>query len=311
MPRLLARFPRLAIAGEVLYGGNSGFKNSLDKNYLPMAEATGFVSIHPLHRVLDITQEDSGKYVVTVEQIDETGNVIQTKEITATYLFLAAGSIGTTELLVKARELGNLPNLNEAVGQGWGTNGNIMFSREVDVPTGKQQGGPLIKAILDYENRETPALIESVFLPIGVECRCLLLFMNALETERGHFFYDTATDRAELMWPAGGNDRAARAAVDFVERLNAASKGRLGLSAGRAADIPFSPPDLIQDSTYAPLGGMVMDEACDLYGRVHGYSRLYVMDGSLVPGSCATASPSWTIAALAERNIQTLLTEDL
>lgn len=302
--------PPSAIAGEVLYGGNSGFKNSLDKNYLPMAEATGYVRIHPLHRVINIATENSGKYVVTVEQIDETGDVIQTKEITATYLFLAAGSIGTTELLVKARELGNLPNLNEAVGQGWGTNGNIMFSREVDVFTGKQQGGPLIKAILDYENRETPALIESVFLPIGVECRCLLLFMNALETERGHFFYDTATHKAELMWPAGGNDRAARAAVDFVERLNAANKGRLGLSAGRAADIPFSPPDLIQDSTYAPLGGMVLDKACDLYGRVHGYPGMYVMDGSLLPGSCATASPSWTIAALAERNIQTLLTED-
>ena len=302
--------PPAAIIGEILYGGNSGYKNSLDKNYLPMAEATGYVRIHPLHRVIDITAENSGKYVVTVEQIDETGEVIQTKKITATYLFLAAGSIGTTELLVKARELGNLPNLNDAVGHGWGTNGNLLFSTGVGVETGKQQGGPVITAILDRENTETPALIESPFFPVGVECRCLMLFMNALQTERGHFFYDTATHRAELMWPAGGHDRAARAAADFVERLNAANKGQLGLSAGIPADLPISPPDLIEDITFTPLGGMVMDKACDLYGRVHGYSRMYIMDGSLLPGSCATANPSLTIAALAERNIQTILAED-
>jgi cholesterol oxidase len=112
------------IIGETFYGNNSGCKNSLDQNYLPMAEATGYVTIHPLHRVIDITQENSGKYAVTVEQINEAGEMIQTKKITAIYLFLAAGSVGTTELLVKARELDSLPNLNEEVGNGWGTNGN-------------------------------------------------------------------------------------------------------------------------------------------------------------------------------------------
>lgn len=35
------------------------------------------------------------------------------------------------------------------------------------------------------------------------------------------------------------------------------------------------------------------------------------MDGSLLPGSCATANPSLTIAAFAERNIERILTDDL
>ena len=304
--------PPSAIIGEILYGGNSGFKNSLDKNYLPMAEATGFVTIHPLHRVIDITTENSGRYVVAVEQINETGEVLQTKEITTTYLFLAAGSIGTTELLVKAREIGSLPNLNDAVGQGWGTNGNIMFSGRMGVPTGKQQGGPVIKGVLDYENRETPAFVESIFFPIHVECKCLLLFMNALHTERGHFFYDATTQRAELMWPAGGHDQAARAAVDFVERVNTNNIGDLRLSAGLPGDLSIRPPNnVITDTVYIPLGGMVMDKACDVYGRVYGYPGMYVMDGSLLPGSAATANPSLTIAAFAERNIERLLAEDL
>ena len=298
--------PPSAIIGEAFYGNNSGCKNSLDQNYLPIAEATGFVSIHPLHRVIDIKEENTGKYGVTVEQIDEAGNVIQTKEITTTYLFFAAGSIGTTKLLVKARESGSLPNLNAAVGQGWGTNGNVLFTRVVSEFTGKHQGGPVIKSILDYENTETPATVESIFFPVGLECNCLLHLMLALETERGHFSYNTATDRVELMWPAGGNDPAVSAAIDFAERMNAANGGHLGSPVG----VPFPPPDILKDHTYHPLGGMVIDKACDVYGRVHGYPRLYVMDGSLLPGSCATVNPSLTIAALAERNIQRLIAED-
>lgn len=295
-----------AIIGEVFYGNNSGCKNSLDQNYLPMAEATGYVTIHPLHRVIDITQENNGKYALTVENIDETGNVLKTKRITTTYLFLAAGSIGTTELLVKARELGSLPNLNEEVGRGWGTNGNVIFTRDVNELTGKMQGGPVIKAILDHKNTASPSAIESVFFPIGLECGCLLHLLLALDTERGQFSYNAATNRVELTWPASGNDPAVSATIDFAERMNAVNGGNLGSPAG----LPFQLPDMLKDFTYHPLGGMVIEKACDLYGRVHGYRNMYVMDGSLLPGSCATANPSLTIAALAERNIETLLRED-
>ena len=299
--------PPSAIIGEAIYGNNSGCKNSLDQNYLPMAEATGNVTIHPLHRVIDITQENGGKYAVVVEQIDEVGKVTQTKRITATYLFLAAGSVGTTELFVKAREVGSLPNLNEAVGTEWGTNGNVMFTRVVKESTGKMQGGPVITAILDSENILSPASVESIFYPIGTDCRCLLYLMLALDTERGQFVYNPATNRAELEWPMGGNNRAVQAAMDFVERMNAANGGHLG----SPAEVPFRPPDLLERFTYHPLGGMVMGKACDFYGRVKGYSRMYVMDGALLPGSSATANPSLTIAAFAERNIQRLLSEEI
>ena len=295
-----------AIIGEVFYGNNSGSKNSLDQNYLPMAEATGYVTIHPLHRVIDITQEDTGRYGVTVENIDETGRVLRTKKITTTYLFLAAGSVGTTELLVKAREVGSLPNLNEEVGHGWGTNGNILFTRSVNELTGEMQGGPVIKTILDRDNAETPSAIESVFFPIGLECGCLLHLLLSLDTERGQFSYDAGTNKVELVWPAMGNDQAVSAAINFVDRINTANGGHLGAP----TRLPFQLPDVLDGFTYHPLGGVVLGKACDLYGRVHGYSKMYVMDGSTLPGSCATANPSLTIAALAERNIETILRED-
>lgn len=293
-----------ALIGEAYYGNNSGCKNSLDRNYLPMAEATGNVTIHPLHRVIEIVQKSSGTYGVTVEEIDETGRVLQTKEITTTYLFLAAGSVGTTELLVKARELGNLSNLNEEVGQGWGPNGNALFMRSVNELTGAMQGYPVINAIPDYNNAASPSRIESLFFSIGQECGCLFHLLIALDTERGSFSYNSATNKVELMWT--GSDQVARAVMDFVGRLNAANGGLLGSPAG----LPFQLPDVLTDFTFHPLGGMVMGKACDLNGRVHGYPKMYVMDGSALPGSCATANPSLTIAALAERNIETILAED-
>lgn len=296
-----------AIIGEAFYGNNSGCKNSLDRNYLPMAEATGYVTIHPLHRVVDIGQHNSGKYAVTVENIDETGKVLQTKEITTTYLFFAAGSIGTTELLVKARHTGSLGNLNGMVGKEWGTNGNVLFSRAVDESTGKMQGGPVIIGVSDYDNTQTPASVESVFLPIVHDCRCLLQLLIGLDTERGEFSYDPIRNKAILNWSPTGNARAESAASDFTARMNAANGGTLGISKG----VPFPIPAVSADFTYQPLGGMVMGKACDFYGRVHGYPRMYVMDGSLLPGSCATANPSLTIAAVAERNIEKILTDDL
>ncbi|MGM5068679.1 GMC family oxidoreductase [Rhodococcus qingshengii] len=53
----------------------------------------------------------------------------------------------------------------------------------------------------------------------------------------------------------------------------------------------------------------VLGKATDNWGRVHGYSGLYVVDGALVPGSTGLANPSLTISALAERNIEAVLRE--
>jgi cholesterol oxidase len=59
--------------------------------------------------------------------------------------------------------------------------------------------------------------------------------------------------------------------------------------------------------TAHPLGGAVLGRATDNYGRVIGHPGLYVMDGAAVPGSTGTVNPSLTIAALAERNIESII----
>jgi cholesterol oxidase len=61
--------------------------------------------------------------------------------------------------------------------------------------------------------------------------------------------------------------------------------------------------------TYHPLGGCVLGKATDHYGHVKGASRLYVTDGSLVPGSIGV-NRFVTITALAERTMARVLAED-
>jgi cholesterol oxidase len=64
------------------------------------------------------------------------------------------------------------------------------------------------------------------------------------------------------------------------------------------------------DFVYHPLGGCVLGKATDAYGRLPGHPGLYVVDGSLVPGSTGV-NPFVTITALAERNIEKIIKTDL
>ena len=40
-------------------------------------------------------------------------------------------------------------------------------------------------------------------------------------------------------------------------------------------------------SVWHPLGGAAMGDACDYLGHLYGYKNLFVIDGSLLPGSAA------------------------
>jgi cholesterol oxidase len=63
--------------------------------------------------------------------------------------------------------------------------------------------------------------------------------------------------------------------------------------------------------TMHPVGGVPMGEACDFSGRVHGHKGLYIVDGSIIPGgNIGGVNPAFTIAALAERTMDTVIRRD-
>jgi cholesterol oxidase len=295
------------IHGEAIYGVESGAKKSLDMNYLADAEATGAFEARTLRQVSDIAAADDGTYLVFVERIDERGRVVEYEAYRCTYLFLCAGSIGTSELLVRARATGLLPELCDEVGRGWANNGNVYALRTlIPESTGQWQGGPPSSAIKDYDNPISPLYIEHPQLPLGLDLRYLLYFGMGIHGTRGHFEYSRWTDRVSLRWPRFFNDqqRINRAMLHTMARLNAENGGVTSWLLG-------GPKGYRDDAVYHPLGGAVLGKACDHVGRVKNYDRLYVNDSALIPGFTGCANPAFTTAALAERNIERILAEDL
>jgi cholesterol oxidase len=296
--------PKSALATEVIYGNNHG-KFSLDKGYLADAVGTGNVTIETLSQVRRIRRQPDGTYLLSVRRITPEGEVVADKEIGCRHLFLGAGSLGSTELLLRARDTGELPELSAEIGEGWGPNGNVMTARSNHLwhPTGSRQSAIPTLAIDDWANQERPVFAEIAPVPAGIETYLSLYLAITKNPERGKFCYDKASDALGLNWTRSQNAPSVAAARNLFDEINRV-KGT-----GYRNDVFSGGKEFADDFCYHPLGGCVLGRATDGFGRVKGYRGLYVTDGSLIPGSIGV-NPFVTITALAERNMARILTED-
>lgn len=299
---LAGRVRRSAIAGESNLGNSNGAKFDLTQNYIPAAEATGRALVCHAHRVLAVGQEPDGRYRVEVEIVDPFGTVLRTRTLTCDRLVLGAGSVGTTELLLRARHTGTLANLDERVGQGWGTNGDAVLVRSFAVTDGfgGDQGAPSASRVVDETGM--PLSLENWFVAGTAKDVGMLASLGmTLDPRRAEVTYDSGAGRAVVNWPAGGEGES----VDALRAVhNAMAEAGKTLPGAK----PMA-PDVNASFTAHPLGGAVLGDVTDGYGRVHGHPGLYVVDGALIPGSTGTVNPSLTIAALAERNIARIIAD--
>ncbi|MGK3204555.1 GMC oxidoreductase [Amycolatopsis sp. MEPSY49] len=294
--------PRSALAGEILYGNNYG-KKSLQKTYLPQIKATGRVTISPLHRVTSVTPAAGGGYAVTLEQLNTSGAVIATKGVTADKVFFAAGSVGTSKLLVKLKATGALPNLNGEVGKGWGDNGNVMCGRANHIwdPTGSLQSSIPCGGIDNWT--AGGAFAEVAPLPTGIETWASFYLSITKNPNRAQFSWNPATQSVDLNWQTAWKQPSIDMAKSIFDKINA-KEGTI-----YRTDL-FGVYKIWGDHlTYHPLGGAVLGKATDNYGRLAGYPGLYAIDGSLIPGN-TSVNPFVTITALAERNIEKIIATD-
>lgn len=292
-----------AIIGDIIFGCNSGAKNSLDRNYLALAQKTRYLEILPLHVATAISEVPGKGYRVSYNQIDESGRVIVSKSITCRYLFLAAGSMGTSALLVKAKAKGTLPRLNEHIGQGWAQNGDSFATRSGLPPTNPRQGGPIYAVTLaNFDNPLGPISLTGEAIWNAAEGTEEIL-AQGIPQVRGSFKYDAMTDSVKLNWPA--DKPLAR------QTLEAANYTHQILNKANTNETYQPKTTSTNFGTVHPLGGAVIGKACDLYGRVKGYKGLYVIDGALIPGATGCVAPSLTIAAIAERCMDRILAKDI
>ncbi|WSM17285.1 GMC oxidoreductase [Streptomyces sp. NBC_01717] len=295
--------PRSALAGEILYGNNYG-KKSLQKTYIDRIRATGRVAISPLHKVTSVAPVTGGGYTVVIDQLDTGGATTATKTVTADRVFFAAGSVGTSKLLVKLKATGALPGLNNEIGKGWGDNGNVMCGRANHLwdPTGSLQASIPTGGIDNWA--AGGAFAEVAPLPTGIETFASFYLSITKNPNRAEFAWNAATGKVDLNWQTAWKQPSIDAARTIFDRINQ-KEGTI-----YRTDL-FGTYKIWGDHlTYHPLGGAVLNRATDNYGRLHGYSGLYVIDGSLIPGN-TSVNPFVTITALAERNIEKIIATDL
>jgi cholesterol oxidase len=319
-----------ASIGEYLTGINSGARTSVDRSYLAWAEATGLATVRPLHVVTDLALDPQGRYVVRAERIDTDGHLLERVVLTADAVFLAAGSMGTSRLLVRARDGGALPRLNEHVGRHWGNNGLRIYLRAlVPEPTGAYQGGPTSVAIMRWADPANAVTIEFGPAPFPIETHAMPVPGFGICSPVGRFDYLPLTGDVRLVWSADGDRDAQQAIRATLQQLVTATGGPPagptpaqpasleGISLdgllSLAAAAPYGLLDLngLESYTFHPLGGAVLGQACDGYGRLAGYPGLYAVDSALIPGSTGACNPALTIAALAERCLDDIVAHDI
>lgn len=333
--------------GNCVIGCESDAKNTLDKNYLKEAKEDHGAEIWPLSMVTHIEEGPGGTWRVHYLKVDE-GLRHRKREIVGNIVILAAGSIGSPEILLRSRDgFRTLKNLPRALGRGWSPNGDFLtLARYKNRGPLHPTKGPTIGGVID--------LLDGVDLPddnmIGYDGRIFVEdgglpnfgahLLKAWKEKRGPkgWAFRKASDLTDfsdmIPWFGQSIDAAdgefslqnplrfwrARTRLDWnpqrsVSALDTFNDVHVAMTLATGGEpIPsLTWKRLRMLVTPHPLGGCNMAAAAGAgvtnhMGEVFGYDNLFVMDGSVIPRAIGR-NPSKTIAAVAERSCEKLLEE--
>jgi cholesterol oxidase len=265
----------------------------------------------------------------------------QPDEVIATSVVLGAGSLGSTEILLRSRDqYRTLPKLSRFLGHGWSSNGDFLTPAFYQTRRISPTIGPTITCAIDFlDGKENGARF---FVEDGGFPNLLGNYVKARMKRVGRFspqakflrylehtfhgddplanmmpWFGQAVDAADGELYLGRHWYAPwrrKLSLDWdVTRSENAIGGLIAmhekLSKATGGD-PIVPPTwtiLRNLVTPHPLGGCAMAASpaagvVDHAGRVFGHPNLYVLDGAIVPRAIGL-NPSKTIAALAERAV--------
>ncbi|MBB1245913.1 GMC family oxidoreductase, partial [Streptomyces durbertensis] len=116
--------------GECMTGCRWGAKNTLNENYLYLAERAG-VEVRPMTTVTAVTERpesEGGGY--TVSTVPTNRRRARARVLTAERVVLAAGTYGTQTLLHRMRDEGRLPRLSRRLGMLTRTNSEALVGAQ-------------------------------------------------------------------------------------------------------------------------------------------------------------------------------------
>ncbi|WP_405586421.1 GMC oxidoreductase [Streptomyces sp. NBC_01190] len=114
--------------GECMTGCRHGAKNTLNENYLYLAERAGAV-IHPMTTVVDLTEDRGGGYRITAVPTDRRKKGAR-QVLRAGRVVVAAGTYGTQTLLHAMRDTGRLPGISPRLGELTRTNSESLVGAQ-------------------------------------------------------------------------------------------------------------------------------------------------------------------------------------
>lgn len=123
--------------GDCVSGCNYGAKNTVLMNYLPDAERNG-ASIFTGAEVVAVEritgEENTGRWAVLVHDTGaDPDRKLHPRKLTADVVVLAAGTLGTTEILLRSRDHGL--SLSDKLGRQFSTNGDVWaFGYNANMP---------------------------------------------------------------------------------------------------------------------------------------------------------------------------------
>ncbi len=323
--------------GGCMVGCRYNAKNTLDRNYLYLAEQGG-AEVFAEHQVVDIEQIEGGYRVET----RRPGAWLRTRRRTfeAEQVVFAAGALGTTKLMLRLRHAGRLPGVSDRLGHLVRTNSeSILGAIAADASVDYSRGVAITSWIeTDSHTRMEPvrypagsnsmALLSSILVGgsgrgpqwlrfLGAAARHPIRFARSLSTRRW-------AERTVILLVMQSLDNSLRLSVE-EGRLGARIRSEPGhgepnpswLPEGHeaatvAAGVMGGDPSASLNETMLGipitahiLGGAAIGDGpgrgvVDAYHRVFGQPGLHVVDGAAV-GANLGANPSLTITALAER----------
>ena len=137
-------------SGECDLGCRFGAKNTVDLNYLAIAEQLHRTTVRPLSEVFGITPENGGYRVHYKDRATFTRT-----SAWAPTVVVSGGTVNTVELLLRCRdEFGTLPNLSPVLGEHFSGNGDFLCGVANTREPVNPWYGPTITTALEYRGED-------------------------------------------------------------------------------------------------------------------------------------------------------------
>ena len=323
--------------GACMTGCPNNSKNSLDKNYLFLAQKAG-AEILAEHEVVDVqtleAADGSEGYEVFLK--DSTRWIKRSKKLRARGVVFSGGVLGTLKLLLKLKR-NSLPRLSDHLGKDIRTNNETLISVSSLEEDFDATGGVAIGSILETDENshleicrygEGSGSWKMSHLPYNASQNPWLRYYNMalgfLKSPRSYFkIY------LQNSWSKKTVVLLFMQSLDSTLTFGRNAFGGLTSKIGRGKKpTPFIPESIALTQAYAKavhgkpssfvgealfgipatahiLGGAVMADrpergVIDKDNRVFAYENMYVIDGSMISANPGV-NPSLSITAIAER----------